>query len=70
MLLAVSSSILKCDDHLIHSVDLILQVLALSILPFLIIDHVCTVCLQLNQPLSQLLVLTSQSVKVFLNESL
>ena len=70
MLLAVSSSILICNDHLIHSIDLILHVLALPILPLLIIDHVRSVRLQLNQTLSQLLVLATQSVQVLLHKPL
>jgi len=69
MLLAVSS-ILICNDHLIHSIDLILHVLALPILPLLIIDHVRSIRLQLNQTLSQLLVLASQSVQVLLYKPL
>lgn len=62
MLLLTVSSILICDNHLIHPVDLALHVFALPILPFLFIDHVRTVCLQLNKSLSQLFVLASQSI--------
>ena len=69
MLLTVSSILIR-DDHLIHSIDLILQVLALPILPFLIIDHVSSVSLQLDQALSQLFVLASQSVEVLLHKPL
>jgi hypothetical protein len=66
MMLLTVSSILIRDDHLIHSIDLILQVFALPILPFLIIDHVSSVSLQLDQSLSQLFIFTSQSVEVLL----
>lgn len=62
--------ILKGQHHLIDAVDLILQLLTFSILSFLIIYHVCSVSLELNETVSELFVLISQSVQILLNEPL
>jgi len=62
--------ILKGQNHLIDAVDFILKLLTLSILSFLIIDHVSSVSLELNETISELFVLISQSVQILLNEPL
>ncbi len=70
MLLLAVSCIFICDNHLIHPVDLVLHVFALPILPFLFIDHICTVSLQLNKSLSELLILAPKSVEILLDKTL
>ena len=53
-------------NHLIHPVDLILEMLRLSILPLSLIHKVGSLCLQLYQAITEALVLSPHRLKVLL----
>ena len=57
-------------DHLIHPVHFILEMLRLSILPLSLIHKVGSLSLQLNQAITEVLVISPQRLKVLLYVSL
>jgi len=57
-------------DHLIHPINLILEMLRLSILPLSLIHKVGSLSLQLNQAITEVLVVSPQRLKVLLYVSL
>lgn len=55
---------------MINSIDLVLKMLAFSVLSFLLVNHICPFSFKMYQPVSKSLILPPQSFQILLNESL
>jgi hypothetical protein len=62
--------VLVCSDHLIDSIDLILHVFTLAVFPFLLVQQVRPLSLQLYQAIPQILILTPKTFQILLHKLL